>query len=105
MTDKESIKIKLSQLKNNYLSCGIEIIGIFGSVAKGINDNFSDIDIAYKLNKNIFFNKYKDGFSQILKLEEIKQELEKELNSRVDFINIAPNKELQKDISKDMLYV
>ena len=102
---RENIKEKLSQIKNRYLNDGIEIIGIFGSVAKNKDDLLSDIDIAYKLNKDIFFKNYKDGFSQLIKLEDIKNELEKEFKQRVDFINLTSNEELKQSIKKDLIYV
>jgi len=90
---------QLKELKQKFLKDGIEIIGIFGSIAKNKNDEFSDIDIAYKINYNIFFKKYKDGFSQILKLEEIKKILENNFHKKVDFILFNDK------ISKDIKYV
>ena len=76
----------LSRLKKEYKKEGIEIIGIFGSFAKNRYDEFSDIDISYKIDYDKFFSIYKDGFSQILRIEEIKNDLEKNLKRKVDFI-------------------
>ena len=105
MNDQSDLRQKLSMMKQEYLPLGVEIVGIFGSVARGEQDAFSDIDIAYKLHKDIFFQRYQDGFSQLLKLDEIKHRLEKSLRRRVDFVNIASNSELEEVASKDMLYV
>ncbi len=77
--------MKLKELKQKYLKDGIEIVGVFGSYAKKENDEFSDIDIAYKL-KPLFFEKYKDGFSQIIKIDDVKNEIQKELKRKVDFV-------------------
>ncbi len=90
---------ELRELKKRFLEEGIEIVGIFGSVALGKNDEYSDIDIAYKINYKLFFSKYKDGFSQILRLEEIKNILEKNLKRKVDFIPF------NKTIAKEIIYV
>ncbi|RUM45905.1 MAG: hypothetical protein DSY46_01470 [Hydrogenimonas sp.] len=76
----------IKELMNQYQKDGIEIIGLFGSVARGDDDIGSDIDIAYKINYDKFFSIYKDGFSQILRLEEIKEELQKRLHKKVDFV-------------------
>ena len=77
---------RLRELKEIFLQDGIEIVGIFGSVARGEDNEFSDIDIAYKINYEKFFTKYQDGFSQILRLNEMKEISEKSLKRRVDFV-------------------
>ena len=66
---------ELRKLKSKFLEDGVEIVGVFGSYARGDFDQFSDIDIAYRLKKDIFFKKFKDGFSQLIRLEEIKKEV------------------------------
>ena len=93
------MKKKLKKLKQKFLNDGIEIIGIFGSVAKNKNDEFSDIDIAYKIHYDTFFKKYKDGFSQILKLQEIKDILQNSFHKKVDFLPF------NEKIAKEMKYV
>ena len=77
--------MNIKKFKEKLSNEGIEIVGIFGSLARGEADEFSDIDIAYKLTKK-FFQKYKDGFSQLIRLEEIKKELKKELKKKVDLV-------------------
>ena len=79
--------IKILKKKNKELKKdGIEVVAIFGSFAKDEADEFSDVDLAYKIEKDIFFKKYIDGFSQILKLQEIKEDLEKNFKRKVDFV-------------------
>jgi len=77
---------ELRKLKSKFLEDGVEIVGIFGSYARGDFDQFSDIDIAYRLKKDIFFKKFKDGFSQLIRLENMKREIEKIVKKRVDFV-------------------
>ena len=97
---------KIRIIKDRYKDDGIEIVGLFGSVARGDDDLFSDIDITYKIDYDLFFKKYQDGFSQILKINEIKEALEKELKKRVDFIPLNSNNEsLKKEIERDLVYV
>jgi len=97
---------KIKNVKERYLSDGVVIIGVFGSVARGDEKRWSDIDITYQIDYDLFFEKYPDGFSQILKLEEIKEMLEKELQRKVDFISLsASSAGLKEEIEKDLVYV
>lgn len=97
---------KIKTVKEKYISDGIEIVGVFGSIARGDDDRFSDIDITYKVDYDLFFKRYQDGFSQILKIGEIKEALEKELQKKVDFISLtASSKILKEEIQKDLVYV
>jgi len=98
--DKKEILETLAKLKPLYAKDGIEIIGLFGSYAKDTQNRFSDIDVVYKLDYGKFSQKYKDGFSKILKLDEIKQELQTTFKKPIDFI---PNK--NKSILKGLIYV
>lgn len=56
---KEDILNKLKELKPIYQNEGLEILGVFGSYAKDTNTEYSDIDIAYKLDYGKF-SKLKD---------------------------------------------
>ncbi len=96
----------LQTFKKQYESDGVYIIGLFGSYAQGRNDAFSDIDIAYHLDHKLFSKKYKDGFSKILRLEEIKHSLEQLFRKKVDFVSLdSSNKSFLEHIKKEMLYV
>jgi len=94
MITKQDILDKLKLLKDRYLDEGVEIYALFGSYATEKQDNFSDIDLAYKINHEIFSKKYKDGFSKLLRLQNIKEELESFFGKNIDFV---PYKESFKE--------
>ncbi len=100
MIQKDEIISKLKELKPIYQTEGIEILGVFGSYATENNTKYSDIDIAYKLDYDKFSKKYIGGFSKILRINEIKEELQLIFNNEVDFIPDA-----NKKIMKDLIYV
>jgi len=100
MQTKKEILIKLKELQPNYEKEGIVILGLFGSYARDNQTKFSDIDIVYKLNYEKFSEKYLDGFSKVLRLEAIKDELQTFFNKRIDFVSNS-----NKTILKDVIYV
>ena len=81
---KEEILNKLKEIKPLYEKEGLEILGVFGSYAKDTQDEFSDIDIAYRLDYNKFSQKYVDGFSKLLRIEEMKQRKQNSTNQNKD---------------------
>jgi len=96
----------LQTIKNKYEQEGVYIVGLFGSYAQEKNDAFSDIDIAYHIDHKLFSKQYKDGFSKILRIEEIKYTLEQLFHKKVDFVSLdSSNKKFIEDIKKEMLYV
>ncbi|MGE4420297.1 MAG: nucleotidyltransferase family protein [Sulfurimonas sp.] len=97
MLEKKEIISKLKELKPVYEQDGLIIVGLFGSYAKDTQNDFSDIDIAYKLNYDKFSKKYKDGFSKILKIDDIKEELQHLFKTKVDLVP-DNNKALFKEI-------
>ena len=102
----QNITLLISNKKEQYLKEGFEIIGIFGSYARGNASKFSDVDIAYKLDFDTFDKQFKGGFSKLLRIEEIKEELQKLLHLKVDLISMnSDNIRFKKKIEKDMLYV
>ncbi len=100
MLQKEEIILKLKELKPAYEKEGLILLGLFGSYAKNKQNNFSDIDIAYKLDYNKFSKKYKDGFSKILRLDDIKKELQLIFKIKIDFV---PNN--NNFLFEDIIYV
>lgn len=95
----------LKQSKQQFLDDGVEIVGVFGSFARGEQTATSDIDIAYKLLKNKFFEKYR-GFEAVCRLSDIKDELSSKLKRKVDFISLEnSNKELVSNMKKEIIYV
>lgn len=102
----ETIIETLSKYKNLYANEGFSIVGIFGSCAKGTDNKFSDIDIAYSLEHKKFSQIYSDGFSKLLRIEDIKKELEKVFHKKVDLVSLnSSNKEFIKQIKKELIYV
>ena len=97
---KEEILNKLKELKPIYQKEGLEILGVFGSYAKNTNTKYSDIDIAYKLDYDKFSTRYICGFSKVLRLDEIKEELQSIFKKEVDFVSDS-----NKRIMKDLIYV
>ena len=98
--NKNKILNKLKELKPIYQNEGLEILGVFGSYAKETNTKYSDIDIAYKLDYDKFSKKYIGGFSKILRIDEIKDELKAIFKTEVDFVSDS-----NKKIMKDLIYV
>jgi len=98
--NKNEILSKLKELKPIYEKEGLILLGLFGSYAKGNQNDFSDIDIAYRLDYDKFSKKYKDGFSKLLRIDGIKDELQKTFHTKVDFVP-----DTNKDILKSILYV
>ena len=98
--NKNEILNKLKELKPIYQNEGLEILGVFGSYAKKTNTKYSDIDIAYKLDYDKFSKKYIGGFSKILRIDEIKDELKTIFKTEVDFVSDS-----NKKIMKDLIYV
>jgi predicted nucleotidyltransferase len=86
MLTTETILNKLNSLKKGYEKEGIILYALFGSFAKETFDRDSDIDIAYKLNYEQFSKHYKDGFAKLLRLQNIKEELESVFGVKVDFV-------------------
>jgi len=104
--EREKILETLKKLKSLYRPEGVEIIGLFGSHAHGNADAYSDIDVAYALHHDQFSQKYHDGFSKILKIQAIKEELENALHTKVDFISLdSSNHAFTEQIKKEMIYV
>jgi len=97
---KQEILNKLKELKPIYQNEGLEILGVFGSYAKNTNTKYSDINIAYKLDYDKFSKKYIGGFSKILRIDEIKDELKSIFKKEVDFVSDS-----NKKILKDLIYV
>ena len=97
---KEEILNKLKELKPIYQKEGLEIVGLFGSYAKDNETEYSDIDIAYKLNYEEFSKKYVGGFSKLLRIDSIKDELKTIFKKEIDFVPDSNKKNL-----KDIIYV
>jgi predicted nucleotidyltransferase len=94
---KNEILSKLKELKPTYEKEGLILLGLFGSYAKDSQTKFSDIDIAYKLDYDKFSSKYKDGFSKLLRIDDIKKELQNTFKAPIDLVPDS-NKSILKDL-------
>ncbi len=83
---KETILTHLSKAKEKYAPEGFLLLGLFGSFAKGEETHYSDIDVAYRIEHERFSQKYRDGFAKLLRIDEIRKELENELHKKVDLV-------------------
>jgi len=88
----------LKNIKHEYQEIGIDIIGLFGSVARNENNPNSDIDILYDTKKGI--NNLYD------KKQNLKQKLKDIFHTDIDLASIKYLKPYAKDeIMKDIVYV
>jgi len=102
----QNITSQIREIKNKYQHEGFEIVGIFGSYAHGNADEFSDVDIAYSVDYSRFNQKFKGGFAKILRIEEIKEELQRLLHLKVDLVSLnSDNDRFKQKVQKDMVYV
>ena len=69
---------------NRTLPKGIRLTGLFGSYARDTQDIYSDIDLTYQMDHNIFYPE--NAFKKLTALEEIKHELENTLKHHIDLI-------------------
>jgi len=95
---------KLKEKKRLLLEDGFEIIGVFGSYARGEETQDSDIDLLYDI-KPVFLEKY-GGFKAFAKLNEIREDLKKYLNKDIDIVTIDNHSRTFKEYAlKDVIYV
>jgi hypothetical protein len=85
---KDEIIYKLKVLKAIYLQEGIEIIGLFG----GYEDNETTIWIVYQMNDDFIKRCDDNAFKQVIRLQEIKEELKSIFNNNITFM---PTKNLK----------
>ena len=100
MNKQNEILNQLQKLKPIYEKEGLILLGLFGSYAKNTQTKFSDIDIAYKLDYDKFSKKYIGGFAKLLRIDDIKKELQDIFKKHIDFIPDS-----NKAIMKDLIYV
>jgi predicted nucleotidyltransferase len=98
--NKTNILNQLQKLKPVYEKEGLILLGLFGSYAKDTQTKYSDIDIAYKLDYDKFSQKYTGGFAKLLRIDDIKKELQDTFKKQVDFVPDS-----NKAIMKDLIYV
>ena len=95
---------RIKILKEKYKNEGFDMIGIFGSYVRGEETDKSDLDILYQITE-IFRKKY-PGWDSILRLEEIREEIEKDLKKKIDLADKnALNKVAKKYILPEVMSV
>lgn len=101
---RDEVLAKLRELKPNYEKEGFIVKGIFGSVARGDNDENSDIDILYDVNPE-FLKRYM-GFYAVGRLEGIKEELKNIFHCDIDLASTNNhNRTLKEVVEREAIYV
>jgi len=95
--NKNEILSKLRELKPTYEKEGLILLGLFGSYAKDTQTKYSDIDIVYKMDYDKFSLKYKSGFAKLLRIDDVKKELQSIFNTPIDLVPDT-NKSILKDL-------
>lgn len=97
---------RLKALRKKYREEGFIIIGYTGNSARDEDTPESDIDLVYEVENPKEFAVRNGGFGAFSRIAEIRSELEKELNNKVDLIAKNSLNEVGiKYILKDMKYV
>ena len=75
---------------------GIEQLGVFGSVARGEQDDKSDIDVVIKLERPSFFTRMN-----------IREELQKLFRRKIDIVTLHENMfhSFRQNFERDAIYV
>ena len=104
MSEQTDIINYLHNYNQEHEKDGFKIVSLFGSYARGENDIFSDIDLTYKIDHDKFYKD--DGFSKLLKIQEIKKELEQKFHKKVDLVPVNnTNKFFQDTLEKEQIII
>ncbi len=101
---KNQIIKEIQHFNQKYKDTGFKFISLFGSYARGTEDLFSDIDLTYKIDHNIFFKD--DAFAKLEKIDEIKKELEQKFHKHIDLIPAnSKNLLIQESLKEEQLFI
>lgn len=101
---RENVLEYLHKFNQKYQESGFRLVSLFGSYARGDEDIFSDIDIVYTIDHEKFYKD--DAFAKLRKIADFKQELEMQLNKKVDLVPLkGVNKFLQKNLEKEQIAI
>ena len=100
---REEILRILSSVKPQLQKAGVVEIGLFGSYAKGRESVYSDVDIAIRKEKDIYYQIGAYGYFEML--EEIRDVLRKKLHRKIDLFDLDSNSPFKKEIEKEVIYV
>ncbi len=102
--DKTTIIKNLHFFNHRYKAQGFMLFSLFGSYARGTEDIFSDIDLTYKIDHDIFFKD--NAFAKLAKIEDIKKELELLFHKKVDLIPAnTKNHLIQEQLQKEQIAI
>ena len=97
---------KLESLKPMLQAEGFEVLGLFGSFARGDFSDSSDVDILYTLSNPHEFVRKNGGFGAFTKIRETKEFLADAFGRGVDFVDeSALSRTGKKYILGDLLHV
>ena len=100
----KTISERLKSLKFSYKREGFLILGVFGFFARGEETPDSDIDILYETTDE--FKKEYNGLRYFGRIQDIKEELKKDLNREIDIADKSClNKIGKKYILPGVIYV
>lgn len=97
METTQEIIDRLREYKEQFAEkYGIEQLGLFGSVARGEQDDKSDIDVFIKLKRPSFFTCFG-----------IQEELKKLFHRKIDLITLHENlfRSFRQNLERDAIYV
>jgi len=98
MQKEDILKYLISQKEFFYNYYKITSIGLFGSFARNMQTETSDIDIVYEVAEN-----QKISYFQLFELEEL---LQKNFNKKIDLVNYKfMNPIIKYKALKDIIYV
>jgi predicted nucleotidyltransferase len=103
MSSKD-IVLFLKTLKPQLEKDGIVSLGLFGSFARGEEDNDSDIDILIETTEK-FMQKYKSWDAFVYIDENIREVIEKKFHKKVDIFDKNSNSAIKSEIMKETCYV
>ncbi|MEY4875710.1 MAG: hypothetical protein RL708_859 [Bacteroidota bacterium] len=99
MTKTEIIQTLINNKQKLYDEFGLKRIGLFGSYAKDLQTEKSDIDLVFEMEEN-----KKLDFSKIIQLNDFFES--KFANTKIDLVNIKNmNPFIKKDAEPSFIYV
>jgi uncharacterized protein len=98
--DRETIIAKLKAREPEFRRLGVESLSLFGSSARRENTDFSDVDVAVRLNRALM----PKGFQYAGRLEVLRERLRETLNCPIDLVSEPVLKpRLQEAIDRDRI--
>ncbi|NWF67230.1 MAG: nucleotidyltransferase domain-containing protein [Campylobacterales bacterium] len=101
--NKSEILDYLKDIKPTLEQKGVEKLGLFGSFAKDSQNEFSDIDIAFKL-KSDFLKTY-DVWRYFDLTKDIKELVSSKFHKKSDIFDLDSASDLREIIFKEVIYV